>query len=367
MSQQSGIKFLLFLIAVAAVAGVFFYVYKPNMDDKKSIEAENVKLEEKYNELKAQEAHREEYEQEIAENYAKFEEELEYFPATLDQEISVMFIKGVEKDKGNLQFGVNTVGLGKPESFYTLGAGAAGGEGAAAEAYQCYRANYPISYEGSYEGLKDFIDYVMAYKYRMNISSFTIAYNSQDDIYSGSIGLHAYCVTGGDREADKVDVDVENGVTNPFLGGEGAANVSSSSHDADQGQSIATEHDILVALNNANNDSTDGILVSAGGSDTYVTSSENKFEDLVISIKEEEGKNLVTYSIGDSSFSFELTSDELCVYVESSKRVDTEDKNGVTLSVENDTDVPVYVYVSDDDTSAPRFSLGSKTGTVKVY
>ena len=52
MSQQSGIKFLLFLIAVAAVAGTFFYVFKPNMDDKKSIDAENVKLEEKYNELK---------------------------------------------------------------------------------------------------------------------------------------------------------------------------------------------------------------------------------------------------------------------------------------------------------------------------
>ena len=44
-----------------------------------------------------------------------------------------------------------------------------------------------------------------------------------------------------------------------------------------------------------------------------------------------------------------------------------DDKNGITLSVSNSTDVPVYVKVADDDKSAPRFALGSKTGTVKVY
>ena len=31
------------------------------------------------------------------------------------------------------------------------------------------------------------------------------------------------------------------------------------------------------------------------------------------------------------------------------------------------TSVPVYVKVADDDNDAPRFALGSKTGTVKVY
>lgn len=364
--SQNNIKILLFLLAVAILGLTYMYVFKENWDEKNSLEAETEELQVKYDDLKAKEKDRDKYLADTAANYETFNEELAYFPATLDQEISVMFMKGVEKDKGNLQFGIKSVGLGRVESFYTLGA-ASSEDNDAAGSYQCLRAGFPISYTGSYEGLKDFIDYVMAYKYRMNISGFNIAYNSQDNIYSGTINLNAYCVSGEGREADKVDVDVEEGVYNPFLGGNGAATVSSSSHDSDDGQSIASDHDILVALNNANNDSTDGILVSAGGSDTYVTSSENSIEELKITIAEADGKTTVTYAIGDKSYSMEISGDELTIFVESSKRVDTEDKNGVKVSVDNSTDLPVYIKVSEDDSAAPRFTLGSKTGTVKVY
>lgn len=375
--SQGNIKVLLILAAIAILGATYLYVYKPNSDDKKSIEAEIETLQAEYDDLKAQEIHRDEYIAETEDNYAKFNEKLAYFPATLDQEISVMFIKGVEKNQGNLQFGVNSVGLGAQELFYTLGSAPGvdaetvavqdGEEISEAGAYQCLQAAFPINYEGSYEGLKDFIDYIMAYKYRMNISSFNIAYDSSTDLYSGSISLNAYCVTGGDREADKVDVDVEEGVYNPFLGGDGAATVSSSSHDTDDGASIESSHDIEIALNNANGDTTDGVMVSAGASDSYVTSTENAVVDVNIEIAEEDGKNIVTYSIGDSSYSFELTSDELAVFVESSERVDSDDKNGVKVSVNNSTDVAVYFKVSGDDEASPRFSLGSKTGTVKVY
>ena len=76
---------------------------------------------------------------------------------------------------------------------------------------------------------------------------------------------------------------------------------------------------------------------------------------------------MVEVKLGDDSYSFELTDKELAIYVESNDRVDSDDKNGVKLNVTNDTDVPVYVKVAGDDSDAPRFALGSKTGTVKVY
>jgi hypothetical protein len=295
-----------------------------------------------------------------------------------------MFIKGVEKDEGNLQFGVNSVGLGQPETFYSLSAAASASNDTsdteeatdedttdedtttvASGDYQCMSAAFPITYTGSYEGLKDFIDYIMGYKYRMNISSFNIAYNSQDDVYSGSISLNAYCITGGGREADSVDVDVPEGVSNIFLGGPGAASVQTSSHDAGQGEDIASDHDILIGLNNANGDSSDGIIVSAGSN--KVSSTANDVEKVTLTITDEDGKNMVEVAMGSDSYSFELTDKDLTIYVESSARVDNDDKNGITLSVSNSTDVPVYVKVADDDKSAPRFALGSKTGTVKVY
>ena len=372
--SKSNIKILLFIVAAAILGLTYLYVFKSNMSDAESIQSEVDSLQTRYDELMAKQKDRDMYVEKTAEYQEKIEERLAYFPATLDQEISVMFIKGLTKDQGNLQFDVSSVGLGQPESFYSMGAVADASvdttdttDTTASDnsEYEGLTASLPIAYEGSYEGLKDFIDYIMNYKYRMNISSFDISYNAEDDIYSGSIALNAYCVTGGDREADKVDVNVPEGVSNIFLGGQGAATVTSSSHDTDEGASIAATHDILIGLNNANADSTEGIIVSSGSD--KLSSTANDVEEIALSIKEEDGKKTAEVKLGDDSYSFELKEKELTIYVESSKRVDVDDKNGVKLDVTNNTDVPVYVKVADDDASAPRFALGSKTGTVKVY
>ncbi len=375
--SKSNIKLILFIVAVAILGLTYLYVFKDNMSDADSIHSEVETLQARYDELMAKQKDRDMYEEKTAEYNKKFAERLAYFPATLDQEISVMFVKGLTKDEGNLQFDVKSVGLGQPQSFYSLSAAASADvssgdseetdtqDAVASGNYECMSAAFPLSYTGSYEGLKDFIDYIMNYKYRMNISSFNISYNSSDDTYSGSVALNAYCITGGGREADKVDVDVKEGVSNIFLGGEGAATVTTSSHDAGAGEDIVNDHDILIGLNNANGDSSDGIIVSAGSN--KVSSAANDVETVALSIKDEDGKNMVEVTLGDDSYSFELTDSELTIYVESSDRVDSDDKNGVKLNVTNGTTVPVYVKVVGDDTSSPRFALGSKTGTVKVY
>ena len=187
--SKSNIKIILFIVAVAILGLTYMYVFKDNMDSADSIQSEVDTLQTRYDELMAKQQDREMYEEKTKEFNEKFDERLAYFPATLDQEISVMFIKGVEKDQGSLQFGVDSVGLGEPESYYSLSAAAAANTGDSAEettgddaesavagGYQCLTAAFPIQYTGSYEGIKDFIDYVMGYKYRMNISSFNISY-----------------------------------------------------------------------------------------------------------------------------------------------------------------------------------------------
>ena len=63
----------------------------------------------------------------------------------------------------------------------------------------------------------------------------------------------------------------------------------------------------------------------------------------------------------------EVVSPNVTIYVKSSGRVDSNDTNGVNLSIDNQTDLSVYIKVVDDDASSPRFKLGSKTGVVKVY
>lgn len=368
--SKANISILLVLLSVVIVGGVYLYVYKPNMEDKDTIQAEINTLQARYDDLNAKAQKKEQYIADTAMYKAEFEDEVAYFPATLDQEISVMFIKGINKDEGVKQFDVNNVGLGRPNMFYVLGSGATQGGADVAltdDSYLCYTAAFPVSYAGSYEGIKDLLDYIMAYKYRMNVSTVTMAYNSETDAFTGSISINAYCIAGGGREADKVSVNVNNGVDNIFHGGSGAVAVSSFEYDADNGAAIVSNHDVNILLNNANNDTTDGIIVSAGGSDTYVTSGANEVVTLVITVDSEEGKNFVTYAIGDKSYKKEIVSSDLKIYVESSKRVDGNDNNGVKVTVDNKTGLPVFFKVADDDATSPRFSVGSKSGTVKVY
>ena len=363
---QSNLRIILVLLAVLVLGGVYMYVFKPNMDDKKSIDSEVETLEARYNELKSMEVHRDEYIAQTAEYNEKFEEAISIFPATLDQEISVMFMKGIEKDQGNLQFDINTVGLGREELFYTLGGSPAAtdenGQPVAADGdYECYKAAFPIMYNGSYEGIKDLMDYIIAYKYRMNITSITITYDDQEDTYKGTLELDAYCVTGGDREADTVTTDVQNGVENIFLGGEGAAAPASTGANVS-----ASSNDVKITLVNANNDAGDGITVAAAGK--TASNGDNKVATVDVNIEEKDGKKVATVSLGGEDLTVDINDSQTSfrIYVGSSKRVDAGDTNGIKLNVSNSTDIAVDVKVDGDDETSPRFNMGSKSGTVRV-
>ena len=361
---KNSIKLLLSIATVAILFVAYMYVVKPNMDDKKALESEVAGLQARYDDLKSKEANRDFYVSETERYLAEFEDYLAWFPANLDKDVEIMFVKSLEKDEGNLQFDISSTGLGDPQQFYTLG-----GENGA---YECYKAAYPISYTGSYEGVKDFIDFIMNYKYRMNVSNVSITMSEDangNESYTGTITMNAYAVYGEDRTPDTVTVDVENGLDNIFHGGDGsgASSLKSYPYDEDNGASIASNYDINILLNNANSDAADGIIVAAGGSSTYVTSSENSVQRLIMTVFEEDGKNYVTYSIGDQSYTAEITSDDLKVYVESSARVDADDSNGVRVTLDNSTSIPVFFKVDGDDASSARFTMGSKTGTAKVY
>ena len=362
---QSNLKLILFLLSVIMVGGVYMYVYKPNVEDTEAIESECSTLEARLADLKAKEANRAQYEADIVTYNEKIDEIVSYFPATLDQEISVMFVKGVEEVHDG-EFEVSSVGLGQPTQFYTLG-GNVNPETGVASGYTCYSSSMPITYSGTYDGIQEFIEYIMNYKYRMNISTVSISYDAENDKATGTISLHAYCVSGEGREADEVNVDVPNGVDNLFIGGEGAADQTTYPHDEDNGASIATDNNVKILLNNAANDTADGIIVSAGGEDTYVTSGENKVVAVNLAIEEQDDKIMMTYSIGDKSYSTEVTTEDVTIYVKSSDRVDSDDKNGVKLNIENTTDLNVFIKVSGDDATSPRFSVGRKLGTVVVY
>lgn len=370
---SSNAKILLTLLGIGLVVAAVFLIARPKNESIKSLQAEIAELQDRYDDLCAKEARKDELLAETKQFNEEFDKVLVDYPADLNQESFVMFLKGTEEAQ---EYTNVSVGLPRPSTFYVLGQGSAS-DGASAddadgESYVVETVGYTIGYSGSYEGLKDYLSYIENYKYRMNLSTLSIAYDSEAESpeleCTGSVTLNAYSISGPDRTPDKPSVDVKEGKENIFEDLTGGSRASTS-FDEDEGASIAVAHNIVVSLGNANSDTASGIIVASNESDesTYVTSSANSVEDLKFTIYEKDGKNYVKYEIGSSSYETEVLSNNVTIYVKSSVRVDSNDKNGVNVSIDNTSGLSVYIKVADDDSSSPRFNLGSKTGVVKVY
>ena len=372
---------LILLLGIGILAISIFVVCKPNKEKIDSLEVQKSELETRLADLIEKESHKDELLAETAEFNKQFEDELTIYPADLNQESTVMFMKGVEQNNDVLH---DSFTMPPEEEYYVLGSGAlpgtedatyempAGDDEEGSAGYKATAASYGVVYEGSYEGLKDYLKYVMDYKYRMNISSLSMVYNQDEDKVNGNIVLNGYAINGPDRTPDTVNVNVPTGTENIFLPGDGSLGVgggAASDHDSDDGASIVGSNQLVMLLNDSESDLSSGIIVASDANDdnTIVSSDDNNVVDMKLTIEEKDGKNYMTYEIGGKSKEVEVTTPEVAVYVKSSARTGAEDKNGVNVSVNNTTAIPVYFKVVDDDTTSARFTITQRTGTVKVY
>ena len=402
---------LIGLIGVVIAVISILYVAKPNMDDISRIKSENQTLQARLVELQGKQAKRDQYLAETEEYQGKFDDIMNSFPADLNQEISIMFLQGIKED---YEFDVTTLGLGEKEQFYTLGVGggdAALTDGSTADAtatteattteattattettaaadgttdvaenttdagYQCYRAAFPIEYTGSYSAIKDIVSYVDTYTDRMTVDSIEIAYDAEDNLYTGKMNLMCYAIESPDRSPRSIDLDdVEVGVGNIFEGGSGSASGSDSSlnkYDENDGAAIVNSYDFYALLNPSGSDVSAKVVGQNGsGKDASVISnSDNSVSTLSFDFYEEDGKTYCKYVLDNStSYTAEVTSaEDIKVLLQSSAKKDEEDKVGVRVTINNTSKLPVYVKVADDDASSGRVNVASKSGSVKIY
>lgn len=409
--KDSEKSILLVLAGIAILVVSFLYVMKPNYESTQAIEQECVALRERLNYLMAKDAQREEFKK-GAEDYEKaFAEKMDEFAPDLNQEVTVMFLQGIKDDN---DFGIENVSLGQPEEFYTLGlngadaslgttdaaatdaaatteaasteaattqaasTGLVEGEAAAPEnAYVCYRADFPLSYRGTYESLKDVIDYVNNFDYRMTINSIDIAYaggEADEYAYSGNIDLKCYAIMSADRPESSMEMeDVETGVDNIFVGeGGGSASNDNSltKYDENDGAAIVNNYDFYAMLNASTSDVSAKVVGQngTGKEASVISNSDNNISTLTYDFYESEGKNYCKYTLDGTEYEAEVTSaEDIKILLQSSARKDEEDKVGIKVTIRNSTSLPVYVKISGDDAVSARVKIASKTGSVKVY
>lgn len=408
MKMTDGQKsFIIIIVGVLIGVLSFVYVMKPNFDSIQSLGNECIQLQAKLDDLQRKQNDRDSYLEWTEKYEAAFDLILSSFPADLNQEVTIMFLEGVKDDN---DFDIGSLTMGAKEPFYTLGSGgstaqlntgaAAGGtatteaaadtttETATTEAattpvtvdtasgdYVCYRAAFPISYEGSYESLKDVLKYVNTFVNRMAIDSIDITYSPENDEYSGNLNMMCYSIEGPDRPESNMQLnDIETGIENIFTGGATGSNSAASKmtkYDENDGAAIENSYDFYAMLNPASSDVSAKVIGQNGSGKeaSVISNSDNEVSSLSYDFYEVDGKNYCKYTIaGDTSYEAEITSaEDVKVLLQSSARKDSDDKAGVRVTIRNTTSLPVYVKVTGDDAVTPRVQIVSKSGAVKVY
>lgn len=361
--------------SAAILLGAFFGVVRPGNEKTKAIKAETAKLQATLDDLKAKEARRQEFLDGTAENLALFDEKLAEFPSNWNQEYQIEFVENVRKNP-DIEYNVTGQGMVEPTAYYVLGGSGAETQVAedgttaidsTADNYECYAQTMTLEYVGDYAGVKDFVDYVSAYPYRMTIDSVTIeASTDQVGFFKGEMTVNQYFITGKDREEqDEINLDeIETGVDNLFDGGSAQGSVSK--YAADNGEAIISDYDLYVAVNPTTSD-TSGKLVGLASGGKNVTSNKNAAEAVTISVSKDGDTYSVTYGIGTEKQTQEFApGEDLTMLIQSSDLKDASDLNGVNISIENTTDKTLYVKIAGDST-ARRVKIVNKAGNVIVY
>lgn len=401
---------IMFIVTAAVVLVSVMYVIRPNIEEINNIKSECDTLQARLNELQVKQAKRDEYLAGIDEYEDAFNKKMENFAPDLNQEVTIMFLQGI---KDNNDFSIDSLSLGEPEQFYTLGSNGGdasldGGEAAGAEeagteaasteaatteastdtaeltegvavdsnAYNCYRADFPLSYVGSYESLKDVVKYIDNYEDRMTVNSVDIAYNAETEEYSGNLDVMCYAITGPDRPETSMELnDVETGLDNIFHGEAGASSSGAqegmTKYDDNDGAAIESSYDFYAMLNPSTSDVSAKVVGQngAGKEASVISNSDNNVSTLNYEFYEKDGKNYCKYTLDNStSYEAEVTSaEDVKLLLQSSARKNEDDKVGVKVTIRNTTSLPVYVKVSGDDSVSPRIDITSKSGSVKVY
>lgn len=410
---------LLILVGVAAVVLVFMYVAKPNYEEVQTINTEITQLQARLAELNQKQANREQYIADTEKYNSDFNDLLDAFPADMNQEITIMFLDGIKTDN---DFALQSLEIGQKEQFYTLGQGGgdaslattgtdttASTEAASTEAgattaatteatttteaatgdaltedtiagddaaYKCFRAAFPIDFYGSYDSLKDVMNYVAGYQDRMTINTLEVKFDGENNVYTGALDLYCYSIESSERPERQIDLnEVEIGVDNIFdtdvqVGGSDSDS-SLNKYDENDGAALENNYDFYAMLNSATSDVSAKIVGQngTGKEASVISNADNSVSTLTFDFYEKDGKNYCKYTLDDStSYEAEVTSaEDIKVLLQSSARKNDDDEVGIRVTIRNTTSLPVYVKVSGDDSVSPRVDIASRSGSVKVY
>ena len=350
--SQRDKRLLFILIIIAIIALPYFLVVRPLTTKTDTLNTEVVTLEAQYKKLSDLNENREIY---IANTSQMIEEKqkiIKLFPSSIKQEAVIKFIYETEQ---NVNVILATMGLAiNVETPITEDTSLEAGITAVSTTTQ-------LTYSCSYLNFKRLIAYIEGYTDRMVITDISASYDETTDIISGGISLSQYALQSADREPVETKIpDIKTGTTNPFISNtEGYTNVSLDDVDQDYFMILAqVQADVAGKTIGRAYDSTE---------ESYLESASNSKESVVVKITGSNDNYHIYYSIGSKSYEEDFNAgNSLDFAIISSPRVGEDDQVSISLTVTNDSDMALNLYIVSDDEVNPRVNLVGKTGEINV-
>lgn len=403
---------ILVLVMIAVGLGSGLMIIKPNIETTQSLNYEISDLQQRLAELQAKEADRAIYEAGIVRNKQEFMEILDKFPEDIQQENYIAFLGKMEEDKDIDEFTMNSLGFEEAESFYILGTGAVGVDGAQTDATATtqaattdttttdattttenvagtegdvmndsnmtgLKANVTVDYAGNYKGIKNMLGYIVGNDDRMNIDTMSLAYSKEEKKLTGSFSFNFYAISSESRKLAEPEVDgVDIGVDNIFNNADKSDSKVNKdiSKNLDDGDKILEDYDYYVALNPSTSNADAVTIGSKSDTSAQISSNVNEVQTATVKFFKVGEKYHVSYNIGDVSYPEDFEQgvefdpgDELNLVIKSSKRKNSKDKSGIKLVLDNETDMKLNVKIDGDDASNPRVKIASRIGKVQIY
>ena len=229
-----------------------------------------------------------------------------------------------------------------------------------------------IKFNGSYKEIKAFIEGIEKNERMIAITNITITSTSQSTL-SGTMNLEYYGVPKiNDADSEYLKWQLNNTYGKEDLFSSGAA--SGAYAVTEKNEENTTKNDFVMILKSIDSEmSSFSMGLADDKTKSSYISSDNKNEEVEITLSEENGKLYYKYKSSNSSYpkdnslkEFTPKSENIVLNILSEKRTTEADINKVNLKVINNTSKKVEIILEKDDDKNPRIDIKTEGNEVNI-
>ena len=337
---------------------IYYALYRPIMKQQEEVETQISSLKTELSEINKEYQQMTFYEDETQKAYDLIEKMQHEYPAGLSQESAFELLFDIENEFDGLIF--TDVGFSEVETLMYSD------EKNDENTIKSVRQTMTTNIELSYNDLKSFLRFIGTYQDRSVVTNLNMMLNEEENLIGIDMTLNQYALIGGGREYTPPSFeDVPVGKDQPFdspnlqiLEENGEARV----YDA--------QADLYLAIKPTQADGNAQVmgLFLDDNQSTYVTSDENAEVTASLRLFYEGEQAYATYSFGGQTKAkqaFEL-GNALEMALFASKRLSDVDDSSMRMTISNETGVPLYINVEEEDPENPRLRIIVTEGEVVI-